>query len=89
MPGQIRNNEEANVDSNISKAYAAEPGNDDIAILPNGVASWPQRWVKSHFSDSDSAPAPRFKTPATATAPTLKIFETSTPTPANTLKTSK
>ena len=37
--GQIRNNEEADVESNISKAYAAEPENDDIAILPNGVAT--------------------------------------------------
>ena len=41
-PGQISNNEEAGVESNISKAYAAEVGNDDIAILPNGVVSWPE-----------------------------------------------
>jgi len=40
-PGQIRNNKEADVESNISKAYAAEAGNDDITILPNGAASWP------------------------------------------------
>jgi len=37
-PGQIRNNEEADVESNISKAYAAEVGNDDITILPNDVS---------------------------------------------------
>jgi len=33
MPGQISNNEEADVESNISKAYVAEVGNDDITIL--------------------------------------------------------
>jgi len=51
-----------------------------------------QRCAESHFSDSDSAPAPRFKTPCFKTAapvPTLKIFETSTPTLVNTPKTSK
>jgi len=37
-PGQIRNNEEADVESNISKAYAAGVGNDDITILPNVVS---------------------------------------------------
>jgi len=42
-----------------------------------------QRWAESHFSDSDSAPAPCFKTPAP------KNFKTSTPTPVNTPKTSK
>jgi len=36
-PGQIRNNKEADVESNISKAYAAEAGNDDITITPNGA----------------------------------------------------
>jgi len=35
------------------------------------------------FSDSDSAPAPHFKTPAPV--PTPKNFQTSTPTPVNTL----
>jgi len=44
-----------------------------------------QRWAESHFSDSDSAPAQCFKT----LAPTPKSFETSTPTPVCTLKTSK
>jgi len=34
-PGQIRNNEEADVESNISKAYAAKVGNNDITILRN------------------------------------------------------
>jgi len=38
-PGRIRNNEEADVESNISKAYAAKVGNDDITILRNDV-SW-------------------------------------------------
>jgi len=37
--GQIRNNEGADVENNISKAYVAEPENDDIAILPNGVVT--------------------------------------------------
>jgi len=37
-PGQIRNNEEADIESNISEAYAAEVGNDDITILPNDVS---------------------------------------------------
>ena len=46
-----------------------------------------QRWAESHFSDSDSAPAPHFKTPVPA--PTLKNFETSTPIPNNTPKTSQ
>ena len=32
-PGQISNNEQADVESNISKAYVAEVGNDDITIL--------------------------------------------------------
>jgi len=49
-------------------------------VLPLG-----QRWAESHFSDSDSALAPRFKTPA----PAPKSFETSTPTLVNTPKTSK
>ena len=34
-PGRIRNNEEADVESNISKAYAAKVGKDDITILRN------------------------------------------------------
>jgi len=37
-PGRIRNNEEADVESNISKADIAEVGNDDITILPNDVS---------------------------------------------------
>jgi len=37
-PGKIRNNEEADVESNISKAYAAEVGNDDKTILPNDMS---------------------------------------------------
>jgi len=37
-PGEISNNEEADVESNISKAYPAEVGNDDITILPNDVS---------------------------------------------------
>jgi len=37
-PGRIRNNEEADVESNISKAYAAKVGNDDITILRNDVS---------------------------------------------------
>jgi len=44
-----------------------------------------QRWAEPLFSDSDSPPAFDFKTPAL----TLKNFETSTPTPVNTPKTSK
>jgi len=41
--------------------------------------------LEPHFSGSDSAPASGFKTPA----PTRKKFETSTPTPVYTPKTSK
>jgi len=41
-PGQIRNHVEADVESNISKAYAAESRNDVITIIPNYVASWPE-----------------------------------------------
>jgi len=45
-PGQIRNNEKADVESNVSKACAAEDRNDDIKILPNDVsctvAGWPE-----------------------------------------------
>jgi len=37
-PGRIRNNEEADVERNISKAYAAQVRNDDITILRNGVS---------------------------------------------------
>jgi len=37
-PGQIRNNEEADVESNLSKAYAAEVGNDIKTILPNDMS---------------------------------------------------
>ena len=55
---------------------------DWISVLLFGL---PQRWAESCIPDSDSAPAPRFKTPA----PTPKIFETSTPTPVNTPKNSK
>ena len=36
-PGQIRNNE-VDVENNMSKAYAAEVGNDDITILPNDMS---------------------------------------------------
>jgi len=36
--GRIRNNEEADVESNISKAYAAKVGNDDITISRNDVS---------------------------------------------------
>jgi len=36
--GRIRNNEEAHVESNISKAYAAKDGNDDITISRNDVS---------------------------------------------------
>jgi len=46
-----------------------------------------QRWAESPFSDSDSTPAPYFKTPAPV--PTPKNFEASTPTPVNTPTTSK
>jgi len=38
MLGQIRNNEEVDVENNISKVYAAEVGNDDITILPNDMS---------------------------------------------------
>jgi len=37
-PGRFRNNEKADVESNISKAYAAKVGNDDITILRNDVS---------------------------------------------------
>jgi len=37
-PGQISNSEEADVESNISKAFATEIGNDDITILPKDVS---------------------------------------------------
>jgi len=37
-PGQIRNNGEADVESNTSKAYITEVGNDAITILPNDVS---------------------------------------------------
>jgi len=46
-----------------------------------------QRWAESPFPHSDSTPAPGFKTPAPA--PTPQNFETSTPTPVHTPKTSK
>ena len=36
--GRVRNNEEADVESNISKAYAAKVGTDDITILRNDVS---------------------------------------------------
>ena len=36
-PGRFRNNE-ADVENNISKAYAAKVGNDDITILRNDVS---------------------------------------------------
>jgi len=37
-PGRIRNNEGADVESNIIKAYAAKVGNDDKTILRNDMS---------------------------------------------------
>ena len=58
----------------------------DLALCrPSRCACVFQRWAESPFSDSDSTPAPRFKTPA----PAPKNFETSTLTPVDTPKTPK
>jgi len=52
-----------------------------ISLIPTGDE-------RSHiFQTLDSAPAPCFKTPAPTMTP--KSFETSTPTPVKTQKTSK
>jgi len=63
--------------------WILQDSSPEILILYNSGLY--QRWEESHFSESDSTPAPRFKTPA----PTSKNFEPSTPTPVKTPKTSK
>jgi len=37
-PGRIRNNEAADIESNVSEAYAAKVRSDDITTLRNGVS---------------------------------------------------
>jgi len=58
-PGKIGNNEEADVESNISKAYVAEVWNDDKTILPNGMSCskltrtskpWHKCWVSQSWT---------------------------------------